>query len=409
MTGVSDANLDNKWNNTFSKVRLFASYDGHDPGREDEGGGPHEPPDPFGDCSYTELLADDACNQKGVRLTFVHTQGTVTKYRHVLLAWAWENSADHISIDGLNSADKPKPDPLNPGVQPRLGKGVHAGGIVWYGFNIFVADTRTGIRVFDLRKIFDLDPDGNPATHDAMGADTDGIPTTANIQDKKRVGRHDHVWYSFGYRYIMPQVASWKFTAEQNNPRNPSYACVSTGAPKASYIALDRSTEPDRILLGEYCRPQVDQDDKTIDLPSTGRIASYRASHLQELTRTTVPAQGWANYLPQASGRAQGAVSHDDKLFINVSDGKTKPGRLYRASWNSVGKLSVDDYIETATGPEDLYIDREEQRMWSISEYRPTMDLTTGLVECDRGPLPNVCQRALYTYDLNRLTQTNMQ
>jgi hypothetical protein len=34
---------------------------------------------------------------------------------------------------------------------------VHAGGVAWYGNYLYVADTEAGLRVFDLRKIFDLD------------------------------------------------------------------------------------------------------------------------------------------------------------------------------------------------------------------------------------------------------------
>ena len=183
-----------------------------------------------------------------------------------------------------------------------------------------------GLRVFDMRTIMDLDPDGDPTTHDAMGADTDGVQTTANVQDKTKVGRHNNVWYSFGYRYVMPQVAAWKFKATQSNPKG-SYACVSTGAPKASYISLDRSTTPDRLLMGEYCRPQT-------GYPSTGRIASYPVAALEGRT-ADVTAEGWANYLPLANGGAQVATltrSQLDELQQGFQQGGGEPPQRPTAS-----------------------------------------------------------------------------
>lgn len=83
--------------------------------------------------------------------------------------------------------------------------------MVSYGHYPCVADTRNGIRVFDMEKIMDLDPNGDGKAGDEMGTDTDGVKTTSNVQDKTKVGLQNNVWYRFGYRYVMPQVAAWKF------------------------------------------------------------------------------------------------------------------------------------------------------------------------------------------------------
>lgn len=371
MTGVSDARENERWGSA-GDIQLFASYDASDPGRDDD------PVPAAGDCTAAELEASDACNQKGVRLTFVQsdtdsaTGRPEVAYRHVLLAWAYENEAGHITFDGLHAGEYP------------LQKGVHAGGMVWYGNHLYLADTRDGLRVFDLRTIMDLDPDGDPATHDAMGTDSDGVRTTADVQDRTKVGRHDDVWYSFGYRYVMPQVAAWKFKAAQSNPKG-SYACVSTGAPKASYLSLDRGATPARLVLGEYCRPGTDH-------PSTGRIASYPVAELARRSGD-VTAQGWANFLPLPDGGAQGAAVAAGTLYMNVSNGKDEPAHLYRAGWNSGGELVTrGSFVRTATGAEDLYVDRGAGRLWSLSEYSPKAAGCTSL-----------CQRVLYAHRLSRL------
>ncbi|MEU3602806.1 hypothetical protein ABZ714_29480 [Streptomyces sp. NPDC006798] len=376
VSGVSDAKLNESWGNAGGDIQLFTSYDTEDPGRNNDND------NTTADCTATELAADDACNQKGVRVTFVKTLRdpvtqavTEVKYQHALLAWTTV-SAGRISYYGVASDDAP------------IQEGLHAGGIVWYGDYLYVADTRNGIRVFDVQKILDLDPDGNPATRDAMGADTDGVPTTADVRDKTKVGRHGNVWYSYGYRYVIPQVAAWKFKAPQTNPQpEVSQACVATGAPKASYLTLDRSTVPDQLIMGEYCRP-------TAALPSPGRIASYPVADLA-LRTGEVPARSWSNYLPVPGGQVQGvaAIEQSNKLYINVSQGRSNPGRLYRAQWNTNGTLStIGSPVLTAVGTEALTIERGKNRLWSVSEYSP---LTTGCTP--------ICQRVLYAHDLTWL------
>ncbi|MDI3101113.1 hypothetical protein ACFWJV_26245 [Streptomyces rochei] len=378
-TGVSDAKDNELWGEA-GNIQLFASYDDWDPGRQDD-------PDPGGDCTAGELEDNDACNQKGVRVTFVQsrtnpaTGSPEVKYRHVLLGWTYVNSADHVSFDGLHASEYP------------IQNGVHAGGIVWYGNYLYVADTRNGLRVFDMRYIMDLNPDGDASTNDPMGADTDGVKTTADVQDKTKVGRHNNVWYSFGYRYVMPQVAAWRFKATQSNPKG-SYACVSTGAPKASYISLDRSTVPDRLIMGEYCRPES-------GYPSTGRIASYPVADLAGRS-ADVPAQGWANYLPMTSGGAQGAAAHAGTLYVNQSKGTDEPGNLWRYKWSDGRLVQQGQAVKTARGAEDLYVERGTGRLWSVSEHRPgaASDCTANPDAGDPAGT-DYCQRVLYGHKLS--------
>lgn len=71
--------------------------------------------------------------KRGARVSFVNVEGKAKKYRHVLLV-------------------KPKGDDDFEAI-----KGLHAGGIMWYGNLVYVVDTTGGLRVFDLDHMYKVD------------------------------------------------------------------------------------------------------------------------------------------------------------------------------------------------------------------------------------------------------------
>jgi hypothetical protein len=197
VTGVSDAQLDEAWgDNDTSSAVLFGSYDNYNPGRSDT--------DPTACEGKT-----DACNEKGVRVTFLNQNNGA--YRHVLLVWPYTNSAQHTSYDALHAKEGQcgEDDPPDPCAAQT---GIHIGGMVWYGNYLYVADTYKGLRVFDMRHILDLNPDQDVSTNDPTPG---GL--TSDVSDKSKIGRHNNVWYSYGYRYVMPQVETWTLRAEKNS------------------------------------------------------------------------------------------------------------------------------------------------------------------------------------------------
>lgn len=99
--------------------------------------------------------------------------------------------------------------------------------MVWYGNYLYVADTANGMRVFDLRKIMDLNPDDDTDKNDPT---PDGLES--DVTDKKRVGRQNNVWYSFGYRYVMPQVATLKLTTAKNGGDSSGTSATPPAAPR---------------------------------------------------------------------------------------------------------------------------------------------------------------------------------
>jgi hypothetical protein len=272
--------------------------------------------------------------EKGVRVSFLDP-GT-GRYQHVVLAYPYINSAGNPSYEILDT--------------PQSGEhgGIHAGGVVWYGDHLYLVDTQRGVRVFDTRRIFDLEAADNGDTSDGA-----------------RIGRHDGTYYGFGYRYVMPQVDAWTNDAGPDNDGDS--ACEATGAPKFSYAGLDRSTSPHQLVTGEYCR----NDDPT-DVDRNGRVAAWPLDE-----GTGQPATGadgrWratsAHRLPQPN--IQGAVSHEGVTYLSRSRGEDANGHLIHATpdGSPTGTLQVTETRWAGIGVEDLSYWPSQDAIWTATEH----------------------------------------
>ncbi|WP_199442070.1 hypothetical protein [Umezawaea beigongshangensis] len=269
---------------------------------------------------------------KGVRVSFLDTD--TGNYQHVLLVYPYTNASGNPSYEAVTA--------------PQAGDGasVHAGGIVWYGNYLYMADTNRGIRVFDMRYIFDIKSASN-----------------GDVDTSGKVGRHDGTYYSYGYRYVMPQVHGW------TNPGGlatfpPDYKCNASGPQKFSYISLDRSREPDALISGEYCANQNDTNlngrvarwplNSEVGTPDTDGLGFWQASD--------------AHRLPKP--RVQGAVSTDGRWYLNsTGNGDSGPGYLQAAVGNGV--LTVDGWqYAVAIGVEDLSYWPGREQLWTVTEHK---------------------------------------
>ncbi len=375
ITGVSDAQEDEDWGTSNAEPIAVGSYDAENPGRSDYVAG-------RGNC--VKASASDACNEKGVRVTFFN-QAT-KKYRHVLLVWPYVNNYDHISFDALHAREGLCNEVVTENCDAQ--NGIHAGGMAWYGNYLYVADTANGMRVFDLREIMDLNPDNDSATEDKM---QDGLPS--DLGDKKRIGRQSNVWYAYGYRYVMPQVATLKFTTAVNGGDTSKNQCYKTGRPKASYVSLDR-TDTDHLILGEYCNAKGGD--------SNGRVGTYP---MTALTAAVEGASGTGVEADQAYGLPTGGSLGDEQLWHKIQGAMRYEGKWYfhRSNAYDNGRLlqaTVDGdqlsgnpkALESSIGPEDLYMahgrgDGFAPRLWSLSEHAPS--------KCES------CHRELYSYPMS--------
>jgi hypothetical protein len=196
--------------------------------------------------------------------------------------------------------------------------------------------------VFDMRAIFDLakTPHGD-------------------TKDTKRIGRQNGVYYGFGYRYVMPQVDAWVNAAGPDN--DGDFACKASGAPKFSFVSLDRSEVPDRLITGEYCSskdpgrvarwPLNGATGQLLPDPRDGRVHASEAYRLPD-------------------HNAQGAVSYGGTWYVSRSRG-LHAGQLLLAKPDASpqGSLKVTEPRPAAIGPEDLSFWPGHKEVWTVTEH----------------------------------------
>lgn len=185
---------------------------------------------------------------------------------------------------------------------------VHAGGLAWVGDTLLVADTRRGVRVFDLDNLVLLAPDA--------------------------FGR-------YGARFALPQSGAWR-AGVQGEARPLRW----------SFLSLDRTAAGALWLLaGEYDHKGVGARLATFALdPATGAPLSRAAD---EVLRTDVPSM-------------QGAVRVDETYVVSASNGAYRRGHL----WTSVAGGPWTRHARALPiGPEDLSYDPASARVWTQTEY----------------------------------------
>ncbi|MEU5994678.1 hypothetical protein ABZ806_37365 [Spirillospora sp. NPDC047418] len=237
-----------------------------------------------------------------VRLTFVNPDRRT--YRHVLLVEPTRSGYTDI--------------------------GIHAGGIAWYGDKLYVADTRHGIREFDMRHIYDLAKSKSGSTaHSGW------------------VGLHHGKYYGHGFRYVMPQTGSWRWANGRVGGK-----CRGTGPIRMSWMSIDRTTWPHSLIAGEYCRPKWPQ----------GRVVAWR---LGALSGGGHARPSWGAVLP--ADRIQGAVRTHGRWWFTQSHGHKRGSLLttYPTSrgWAKVKRRTI------SYGPEDLSCYRGRHRIWTVAEH----------------------------------------
>lgn len=241
-----------------------------------------------------------------VRLTFVNP-GRRT-YRHVLLV-------------------EPK---MTKGRATYSDIGIHAGGIAWYGDKLYVADTRHGVREFDMRHIYDL------AKSKAGSTGHTG-----------RVGLHHGKYYGHGFRYVMPQTSSWEFAHGKVGGK-----CRGTGPLRMSWISVDRTAWPHSLVAGEYCRPNWPR----------GRVVTWR---LEALSGGGPVRPSWGAGLP--ADKIQGAVRTHGRWWFTQSHGGRR-GTLLSTRPTSRGWAKAERRT-ISYGPEDLACYRGQHRIWTVAEH----------------------------------------
>ncbi|MGN9842304.1 hypothetical protein ACTMTI_29700 [Nonomuraea sp. H19] len=220
--------------------------------------------------------------ERGIRVSFLSP--STLKYQHALLVVA-------------------KPDgsygPIN----------IHAGGIACDGDLLYVADTKRGLRVFDLNNLLDLRTAQN------------------DLGEATRIGRHAGKFHAFGYRYVIPQTDFWR---------------IAKDGPHFSFVSIDRSGGTPQLITGEYRENDPGGWVAHWDLGFSGGEPN--------------------NAYVMGHPKIQGAVSWNGAWYLSQAANATTNGKLlvYRD-----GKLDTRPF---PIGPEDLTV--QDGKVWSVTEFR---------------------------------------
>jgi hypothetical protein len=211
---------------------------------------------------------------------------------------------------------KPVMDGATPSFEPVP---IHAGGIVWYGDYLYVADTSRGLRVFDMSRILEVG--------------------TGNGEWFGKVSEAEG-YHAYNYRYVIPQVTRYR-------------VCASSCCTRFSFVSLDRTTSPHSLLTGEYSASNT-----------TGRLTRWP---LDEAT----------GKLKLTGGRVQASESVFTAVG-NMQGGASVAGQYFVSSSGSYLGLHTGKLDQSSAkrgwphGPEDLYYSQATDDLWSATEHPGT-------------------------------------
>jgi hypothetical protein len=163
----------------------------------------------------------------------------------------------------------------------------------------------------------------------------------AGGQDSIGYDAASDTYHAFNYSYVLPQVE----TVED----------ISDCGPRFSFVAVDGTSDPPSLVSGEYDSGSVEAPLLRWPLdPATGR--------LQQVPGDRVIATGaWIS----AQSHIQGALSHDDTMWLSSSKPTGRAGVLYRTA-----EEAASDSLGWTDSPEDLSYDAVDDTVWSLSERR---------------------------------------
>ncbi|HYO31700.1 MAG TPA: hypothetical protein VES21_02550 [Nocardioidaceae bacterium] len=180
---------------------------------------------------------------------------------------------------------------------------IHAGGIAWYGGTVVVADTHGGLRLFSTDDILQL------------GA-------------------------AAGSRYVIAQGSAYR------PPESADLARL-----RFSYLSLDRTSQPHRLIAGEYGVGAQTTRLVAFSLPTDG---SWPDGLTGVIDTTSAPSH------------TQGAVAVSGAWYLAISRGRFRRGTMEVRTQGSDSRRHVSSLV---IGCEDLSYDPVRDLLWGLSEY----------------------------------------
>lgn len=252
---------------------------------------------------------------KGVRISLVDiTNMSNITYRHILLV---QNKANMTNSELYRPSNEYSQ--LN-GFAPVT---IHAGGVAYYNDKIYVADTRLGLRVFDLTKFLSAASDPN---EERVGIETDGSLK------------------AFNYGYVLPQIGYYKIT--NANP----FSCVALG---------EGSTATElRLWTGQYLGAADGKIPQVYGFPinSQGQLVGA-VENISPLDKYDTPVYGM-----------QGVYRKQTKTIMTTTGNSSYEGSTARLVRYNDGTTAATRY-RWPHGAEDLYLEPNAGLLWNLTEY----------------------------------------
>ncbi|MGW0767241.1 hypothetical protein [Streptomyces sp. NPDC002676] len=229
-------------------------------------------------------------------------------------------------------------------------------GMVWYQDKLLVT-TMTGSA--DALYVYDLD---------RIERTTVAAPA---------IGRVPGGWSAAGYRYVLPAVGSYRFTAGR---------CERSGPPCPGALALDRGTVPDSLVAGEWSAPGGERHARlwryafSTD-PARGGLlatdAAGRAQAVEAYWTRTAGIRGVLSYRPTGADRPSWYVGH----LPGSRDGHSGLWRQDTKGAEAARCGSDTPHRCWAESPGSLSYWPETGEVWSLSDR---MLFAVPLAELDR-------------------------
>lgn len=251
---------------------------------------------------------------KGVRISLVDiTNMSNISYRHILLVQNKANMSNTELYRPSNTYDQLE------GFAPVT---IHAGGVAYYEGKIYVADTRLGLRVFDLNTFLSATGDTNK---NKIGIEANGV------------------FKAFDYGYILPQIGYYKIT--NANP----FSCVSLGE------GSDASQQ--RLWTGQYLGPDDGKTPQVFGFPISNQGLSESVEVIAPLDKYDTPVY-----------RMQGVYRKSGKTIMTTTGNSSFEGSTARLVRYNDGTTAATRY-RWPHGAEDLYFELTTGLLWNLTEY----------------------------------------
>ncbi|MBS1565694.1 MAG: hypothetical protein JST39_15005, partial [Bacteroidetes bacterium] len=253
---------------------------------------------------------------KGVRIALVDiTSMSNITYRLVLLVQNVANMSNSSLYKASNSYNQ-------------LGSfcpvTIHAGGVAAYAGKLYVADTKLGMRVFDLTKFVDVAGD---ATETRCGMETNG--------DLK----------AFNYGYILPEIGYYKITGAS------PFSCIELGQ---GATASDKYLWTSQYITSdETATPQI----FGFGVNTSGVVSTAQPTIITPIDNTNGNVYG-----------IQGVYRSGSKSFMTTTGNSSYEGSTARLVRYNDGTTAGTRY-RWPHGAEDLYYDSATGYLWNLTEY----------------------------------------